>query len=91
MATKTLPIPVEDDIDQSVAKAVKGTHLCKLDVLRQALRLGVPALSRLLAPPAANRPRWQDYIDDYGAGTSVARGYKAGLKARLETKHARHR
>ena len=91
MATKIMPIPVEEDIDRSVSAAVVATHLCKLDVIRQALRIGVPAMSRLLAPPAGNRPAWQAYIDGYGEGTSVATGYKSALKAKLKEKHAGHR
>ena len=90
MSTKTLPIPVEEDIDASIDQAVSATHLCKLDVIRQALRFGVPALSRLLAPPTGNRQPWQEYIDDYSPAQTVASGYKAALKSKLKDKYARN-
>lgn len=91
MATKVMPIPVEEDIERSVAAAVSSTQLCKLDVLRQALRFGVPMMARLLAQPDRQRPAWQDYIDDYPAATHPATGYKATLKQRLKAKHGRYR
>ena len=86
-----MPIPVEEDIERSVAAAVASTQLCKLDVLRQALRFGVPIMARLLARPDLPRPAWQDYVDDYPPASRPATGYKAALKRKLKAKHGRDR
>ncbi len=82
-----MPIPVEEDIQRSVSAAVASTQLCKLDVIRQALRFGVPIIERLLAPPDRHRPAWQDYIDEYPHAEHAATGYKKALKLKLQKKH----
>ena len=91
MATKVMPIPVEEDIECSVTAAVASTQLCKLDVIRQALRFGVPMMTRLLARPYRRCHAWQDYIDDYPPATHTAAGYKTALKQKLKAKHGRDR
>lgn len=91
MPKPILPVPIEEDIEKMVAQGVAKTRLCKLDVIRQGLRVGVPAFMRLLQPPRTPQRDWKVYIDDYPNASRTAAGYKSALKTKLRAKHESHR
>jgi hypothetical protein len=58
--------------------------------MRQGLRHGVPAfISRLRIVTAERPPKCLDYLDEYPRSRVRAKGYKAALRDKLATKHAR--
>jgi len=52
---KTLPkMEISDDLEAQIAEGVKASDLCKADVIRQALRIGLPQFAARFQPP----PLW---------------------------------
>jgi hypothetical protein len=52
---KTLPkMEISDDLAAQINEGVKASDLCKSDVIRQALRIGLPQFSARFQPP----PLW---------------------------------
>jgi hypothetical protein len=52
---KTLPkMVISEDLDAQIAENVKISDLCKADVVRQALRIGLPQFAARFQPP----PLW---------------------------------
>ena len=52
---KTLPkMEISDDLAAQINEGVKASDLCKSDVIRQALRIGLPQLAARFRPP----PLW---------------------------------
>ena len=52
---KTLPkMEISDDLDAQINEGIKGSELCKADVVRQALRIGLPQFAARFHPP----PLW---------------------------------
>jgi hypothetical protein len=52
---KTLPkMEISDDLDAQINENIKISELCKADVVRQALRIGLPQLAARFEPP----PLW---------------------------------
>ena len=52
---KTLPkIDISDDLDAQINESIKISDLCKADVVRQALRIGLPQFAARFQPP----PLW---------------------------------
>jgi hypothetical protein len=52
---KTLPkMDISDELDAQIKENVKLSELCKADVIRQALRIGLPQFSARFQPP----PLW---------------------------------
>jgi hypothetical protein len=48
---KTLPkLEISDELDAQIGENVKITELCKSDVVRQALRIGLPQLAARFQP-----------------------------------------
>lgn len=48
---KTLPkMDISGDLDQQIAEAMKVSELCKADVIRQALRIGLPQFASRFQP-----------------------------------------
>ena len=87
MPKPVLPVPIEEDIEKMVAQGVIKTWLCKLDLICQGLRLGVPAFMRVLQPPRKPQRDWNAYIDDHPNASHPASGYKAALKSKLRAKY----
>jgi len=50
---KTLPeMEISDELDKQITESIKATDLCNADVVRQALRIGLPQfLARFRPPP----------------------------------------
>jgi len=52
---KTLPkMNISDDLDTQINQGIELSELCKADVVRQALRIGLPQLAAKFQPP----PLW---------------------------------
>lgn len=45
---------ISDDLDAQINESIKGSELCKADVVRQALRIGLPQFAARFQPP----PLW---------------------------------
>ena len=54
---KTLPkMEISDELAAQINEGVKASDLCKSDVIRQALRIGLPQFAARFQPP----PLWLD-------------------------------
>jgi len=52
---KTLPkMDISDELDERINESIKVSDLCKADVVRQALRIGLPQFAARFQPP----PLW---------------------------------
>ncbi len=52
---KMLPkMEISDDLDAQINEGVNASDLCKADVIRQALRIGLPQFAARFRPP----PLW---------------------------------
>ena len=90
MKTVVVPIPVDADIAALVSAGAKATGLKKADVMRQGLRLGVPALvHRLTAPSVTRRPKCLEYLDEYPDANISAKDAKKALREKLALKYGR--
>jgi len=90
MKRAVLPIPVEEDIDVTVREGAEATGLKLADVMRQALRHGVPAFVQRLRVASAERPPGcLAYLDKYPRSRVRARRYKAALRRKLARKYDR--
>lgn len=90
MKRDILPIPVDQDLDATVREGAEATGLKLADVVRQALRLGVPALVQRLRVATAERPpRCLAYVEEYPRSPVPAKGYKAALRRKLARKYDR--
>jgi hypothetical protein len=48
---KTLPkMDISDDLNEQINEGIKVSELCKADVIRQALRIGLPQFSARFRP-----------------------------------------
>ena len=48
---KTLPkMEISEDLDKQIAEGMKVSELCKADVIRQALRIGLPQFASKFQP-----------------------------------------
>ncbi len=45
---------ISDDLDAQITEGIKTSELCKADVIRQALRIGLPQFAARFQPP----PLW---------------------------------
>ena len=60
--TSLLPIPVEPELKRLIKKAASKTKLSQADVMRSALRLGVPELVRRLEAARQPRRNFAEYL-----------------------------
>ena len=52
---KTLPkMQISEDLDAQISEGMNASELCKADVIRQALRIGLPQFAARFQPP----PLW---------------------------------
>lgn len=48
---KTMPkMEISDELDTQIAEGIKASELCKADVIRQALRIGLPQFASRFQP-----------------------------------------
>jgi hypothetical protein len=57
-----LPIPVEPELKMLIKKAAHKTKLSQADVMRSALRLGVPELVKRLETARLPRRNFAEYV-----------------------------
>jgi hypothetical protein len=58
-----LPIPVDRDLKSMIEGAAKKTRLCQADVMRSALRVGVPEIVRRHEVRQSPRRPLAEYLD----------------------------
>ena len=83
---------MEPDLQNLISDAAKETGLSKSRLMRQGLRLGVPAVVAQFKENHARRhPASLDYLDDFPAAPVSARDSKRWLKEKLHAKTSAHR
>jgi hypothetical protein len=70
-----LPVPVEPELKTLIQDAAVSTHLSQADVMRSALRIGVPEVVKRLR--IAKRPRRDliEYLDAFAGLTQPDREF----------------
>ena len=58
-----LPIPVDRELKSLIEVAARKTRLCQADVMRSALRVGVPEVVRRHEARSAPRRSLAEYLD----------------------------
>lgn len=83
---------MEPDLQELISDAAKETGLSKSKLMRQGLRLGVPAVvAQFKESQSRQRPASLDYLDDFPTSAVSAKDSKSWLKEKLRAKHAAHR
>jgi len=59
------PLPVDDNLQGLIREASQQTHLSQAEVMRQALRIGVPELVKRLQAPRKPRRSILEYMDAF--------------------------
>ena len=79
---KTLPkMEISDEIDAQIAEGIRISELCKADVVRQALRIGLPQFaSRFRPPPLWLEERIREALAEQAEPASPAE-FKRKMKA----------
>jgi hypothetical protein len=79
---KTLPkMVISEDLDAQINENIKISELCKADVVRQALRIGLPQLaSRFQPPPLWLEERIREALAE-PAGPVTSAQFKKKMKA----------
>jgi hypothetical protein len=60
-----LPVPVDGELKSLIEAAAGKTRLCQADVMRSALRVGVPEVVRRLEVRRAPRRSLVEYLDAF--------------------------
>lgn len=60
-----LPIPVDGELKSQIKLAARKTRLCQADVMRSALRFGVPEVVRRFEVRTAPRRPLTEYMDAF--------------------------
>jgi len=70
---KTLPkMEISDDLEAQIKEGIKVSELCKADVIRQALRIGLPQFaSRFQPPPLWLEERIREALTEPAEATST--------------------
>lgn len=79
---KTLPkLAISDDLDAQINENIKISDLCKADVIRQALRIGLPQFAaRFQPPPLWLEERLREALAEQGKPTTPAQ-FEKTMKA----------
>jgi hypothetical protein len=64
-ATPVVPIPVDRELKSLIKAAARKTRLCQADVMRSALRVGVPEIVRRFGIRKSPRRPLVDYLDAF--------------------------
>ncbi|MGH7952014.1 MAG: hypothetical protein ACREFE_08865 [Limisphaerales bacterium] len=64
-ASPILPIPVDRDLKSMIEAAAKKTRLCQADVMRSALRTGLPEVVRRHGIRHSPRRSLAEYLDTF--------------------------
>jgi hypothetical protein len=84
---KTLPkMEISDQLDAEIADGIKLSELCKADVVRQALRIGLPQFAARFHPaPLWLEERVREALAE-PAETLTPSQFKARMKALRESR-----
>jgi hypothetical protein len=79
---KVLPkMDISEELDAQIKESIKISELCKADVIRQALRIGLPQLAaRFQPPPLWLEERIREALAEAAEPVTVAQ-YKKKMKA----------
>lgn len=79
---KTLPkMDINDDLDMQINESIKISDLCKADVVRQALRIGLPQfVARFQPPPLWLEERIREAVAERAEPVTPAQ-FKKNMKA----------
>ncbi|PWU15055.1 MAG: hypothetical protein C5B50_16030 [Verrucomicrobia bacterium] len=79
---KTLPkMEISDELDARINEGVQISELCKADVVRQALRIGLPQFAaRFQPPPLWLEERIREALEEPAEDITVAQ-FKKKMKA----------
>ena len=72
-ASPILPIPVDGDLKTLIKTAAKRTRLCQADVMRSALRVGVPEIVRRHEVRRSPRRSLVEYLDVFAGMVKPSR------------------
>ncbi len=72
-ASPILPIPVDRDLKSMIEIAAGKTRLCQADVMRSALRIGVPEIVRRHEVRQSPRRPLVEYLDVFAGLVKPAR------------------
>ena len=64
-ATPVIPIPVDGELKSLIKIASRKTRLCQADVMRSALRVGVPEVVRRFEIRKVPRRSLAEYLDAF--------------------------
>lgn len=77
---------ISDDLDALINEGIKSSELCKADVIRQALRIGLPQFAARFQPP----PLWlEERIREALAEPAEATSAKQFSKTMAAIAHGR--
>jgi hypothetical protein len=77
---------ISDDLDAQINEGMKSSELCKADVIRQALRIGLPQFAARFQPP----PLWlEERIREALAEPAEATSTKKFSKTMAAIAHGR--
>jgi hypothetical protein len=65
IAMPVVPIPVDRELKSLIKVAARKTRLCQADVMRSALRVGVPEIVRRFQIRKSPRRPLVDYLDAF--------------------------
>jgi len=65
MKKPIMPIPVDADLKSLIEAAAIRTHLSQSDIMRSALRIGVPEVVKRLETPRKPRRNLAEYADAF--------------------------
>ncbi len=79
---KTLPkMEISDELDTQIKEGIRVSELCKTDVVRQALRIGLPQLAARFQPaPLWLEERIREALAEEAVPVTAAQ-FKKNLKA----------
>ena len=79
---KTLPkMQISEELDARINEGIKISELCKADVVRQALRIGLPQFAaRFQPPPLWLEERVREALAEPAEAVTVGR-FKRSMKA----------
>ena len=89
---RSLPVPVEADIDSLVKDGAARTGLSQADIIRSGLRRGVPAFVQdTLQLRERHTPACLDWLEDYPLSPVPAKDAKNYIRRKLQHKYGNHR
>jgi hypothetical protein len=87
-SSRSLPVPVEADIDSLVKDGASRTGFSQADIIRSGLRRGVPAfVEETMQSRHRHKPACLEWLDDYPLSPVPAKSAKAYIRRKLHSKY----